>query len=254
MKNKTILVTGSSKGIGKGINDYFANLGWKTFITARNINSEVLKSRNLNTWDIKSVDFSDINQVKNYSNDLLQKNIKLDILVINAGTGQGEKGLLSSFKSNFNSFKNNFLPTFNTLSIIGQKMMNKNSLIVLIGSIASITNVKAPLIYSEIKYSFTSLAKSFAFSNLKKDNNVKVSIIHLGHIKTPGGLWDLNNVNSDKIKIDLNLKKIPDKKFGNSSEIAELIFKMYEIKYFRYLEVAQDGGLSIFEKNMFAKK
>ena len=254
MINKTIFVSGSSKGIGKGINDYFANLGWNHFITARNINSDVLKSHNTNTLDIKSVDFGDVKQVKNYSDELLQKNIKIDILVINAGTGQGEKGLNSSFKNNLASFKKNFIPTFNTLSFIGGKMMNKNSLIVLIGSIASMTNVNAPLIYSEVKYSFSALAKSFALSNLENERNIKVAVIHLGHMNSPGGIWDLNSVNSDQVKIETNLRKIPDKQFGSAIDVAELILRMYDTKYFRYLEIAQDGGLSVFEKYAFAEK
>jgi len=254
MNNKTIFVSGSSKGIGKSINDYFADLGWLHFITARNINSAVLKSHNANTLDIKSVDFSDVKQVKKYSDELLQKNIKIDILVINAGTGQGEKGLNSSFKNNLTSFKNNFLPTFNTLSFIGEKMMNKNSLIVFIGSIASMTNVNAPLIYSEVKYSFKTLAKSFALLNLENESKIKVAVIHLGHVKSTGGIWDLNTVNSDQTKIETTLRKIPDKQFGSPSEVAELILRIYDTEYFRYLEIAQDGGFSIFEKYAFAEK
>lgn len=253
MINKTIFVSGSSKGIGRGINEYFSNLGWNTFINARNIDSEVLKSNNLKNVEIKSIDFSEINQVIKYCDELVEKNVKFDILVINAGTGKGEKGLNSSFKSNLTSYKRNFLPTFNTLNVLGKKLMNKGGLIVFIGSIASKTDVKAPLIYSGVKYSFSTLAKSFAYSNLEYENNVKVAVIHLGHIYSPGGIWDVNAINSNPRNIDFNLRKIPDKKFGSSNEVAELILKVYESKYFRYLEIAQDGGLSIFEKQTFVK-
>ena len=85
-KNKRVLVTGSSKGIGFGILNSFVNEG--SVVTANSRNNDALKkiTNELKCHSI-SADVCNPEQAK----DLIEKSIELmgglDILICNVGTG-----------------------------------------------------------------------------------------------------------------------------------------------------------------------
>ena len=68
MKDKCILVTGSSSGIGKGITTKLLDLGAKVIGIARDHKKSAIKNDNYNTY---AFDISDLSN--------LEKNIKLKL-------------------------------------------------------------------------------------------------------------------------------------------------------------------------------
>jgi len=87
LKNKIILVTGGSKGIGKGISKVFLDEGAKVIICARNeeelknVENELKNGAQISSLRADLTNTNDITLIKNY---ISEKYGKLDILVNNA--------------------------------------------------------------------------------------------------------------------------------------------------------------------------
>ena len=87
LKNKIILVTGGSKGIGKGISKVFLDEGAKVIICARNeeelknVENELKNGAQISSLRADLTNTNDITLIKNY---IAEKYGKLNILVNNA--------------------------------------------------------------------------------------------------------------------------------------------------------------------------
>lgn len=89
LNGKTVIVTGSSKGIGKGIAEVFANKGAKVAVVARNwenaeqCTAEIRKNGGL--ADAFIGDVSSLESMKKLAEDVVKRFGSIDILCSNAG-------------------------------------------------------------------------------------------------------------------------------------------------------------------------
>ncbi|MCL5072275.1 MAG: SDR family oxidoreductase [Actinobacteria bacterium] len=94
LKNKTVVVTGASSGIGKGIALLFAQNNARVAMVARReekLQQIVEENKDLEILPVKC-DVSDFNQVKISFDKIIKKFGNIDILINNAGTiGKTEK-------------------------------------------------------------------------------------------------------------------------------------------------------------------
>ena len=130
---KTILVTGASNGIGFEIAKSAAFLGHKVIAISRNINS--LES--LKAIECYSVDITNDNIIESFIKKLVLKNIKLDILINNAGfliNKIFEETSTENFKDIYN------VNVFGVASLIRNciPIMNKNGHVVNISSMGGV--------------------------------------------------------------------------------------------------------------------
>ena len=130
---KTILVTGASNGIGFEIAKSAAFLGHKVIAISRNINS--LES--LKAIECSSVDITNDNIIESFIKKLVLKNIKLDILINNAGVLINkifEETSTENFKDIYN------VNVFGVASLIRNciPIMNKNGHVVNISSMGGV--------------------------------------------------------------------------------------------------------------------
>ena len=101
VNSKTILVTGASNGIGFEVAKIAASLGHKVIAISRDISN--LKS--IDNIDSYSVDITNEELLENLVKRLIRKNIKLDVLINNAGlliNSPFEKTSMKSFKDVYN--------------------------------------------------------------------------------------------------------------------------------------------------------
>jgi short-subunit dehydrogenase len=82
--NKTILITGASKGIGFSLAKKFLENGFKVIGTSRSGKIEGIENENFETLQLDLSDFKNIEILKKEIND---KGRKIDILINNAGIG-----------------------------------------------------------------------------------------------------------------------------------------------------------------------
>ncbi|MEO6329162.1 MAG: SDR family NAD(P)-dependent oxidoreductase, partial [Ginsengibacter sp.] len=105
---KNVIITGASKGIGKGIAEKYASEGYDLFLCSRNeerllASAEEIIQQNKNAKVFNfAADLTDKTQVKAFGTWLLQQDFSIDILINNAGDFlpgsiyNEEEGLLES--------------------------------------------------------------------------------------------------------------------------------------------------------------
>jgi len=131
--NKNILITGAGNGIGFELVKIAANQGHKVIAVSRNINS--IKS--LAGIDSYSIDITKERLVKSLITKLKSKNIRLDIIINNAGALVNkpfEKTTIEAFKRLYD------VNVFGVASIIRQSLpiINKNGHVINISSMGGV--------------------------------------------------------------------------------------------------------------------
>ena len=148
---KKVLVTGSTKGIGKAVAEKFHSQGWNVGITARG-QEEISEITNLfnqkrqnSAIGIKA-DLSSKEETNNLKNHLEREWQEIDCIVFNVGSGSGTKGLTSTSEENELLLRTNFIDvvrSFRVLLPLVKKEMGAS--LIFIGSIAQEINVNAPV-------------------------------------------------------------------------------------------------------------
>ena len=180
MKDKCVLVTGSSSGIGYEITSKLLDLGAKVIGIARNHDRSKLENKNYTTY---KCDVSAHQKLEILLKQILKKHPQINCFISNAG--YGDFGPLE----NFSTFQiNNFLATNLTSHLIITKLLlphfkrNKLGDIIFIGSEAGLSGAKNGSLYCAAKFGL----KGFSDA-LRKDvsnNNIRVTIINPGMVRT----------------------------------------------------------------------
>lgn len=240
LKNKVILITGSSRGIGLEIAQAFALKGAHIVLNARKpIDTKLInliKGLNTDVIDI-SADITDATAVKTMIDQIINHFGQLDVVVNNAGITQDV--LLNQMTEN--DFKcvinTNLIGTFNVLQCVLEPMyrqrrgciINLSSVVGIIGSIGQAN-------YAASKAGIIGLTKSAAKEIAVKD--LRCNAIAPGMIST-----DMTQKLSAKIQKRL-INKIPLKRMGYSSEIAQTAIFLAENDYITGQVITVDGGFT----------
>jgi len=217
-KNKSILITGASKGIGLEMAKTFAK--HKAFVIGTSTSKESVKSitkaigENGNGFGIK-VDFNfkeDINIAFQY----IKKYGKLpDILINNAGITDDHLMLRLSEKKWKDVINVNLNSVFKISQMFMLRMIKKKwGRIINIGSVVASSGNAGQTNYCASKAGIIGLSKALAQEVASR--NITVNVISPGFIKT-----DMTEILNDKQKIDI-ISKIPLKSMGQTKDIASM--------------------------------
>lgn len=184
---KTVLITGTSKGIGLETALTFGRAGYKVFATMRNPENasdfkQKIKNESLDIT-ISKMDVDSDASVKKGMDEIIQKNGSVDVLVNNAGIerhGSIEEMSMDDFQSVMNT---NYLGVLRcTKAVLPQMRKAKNGCIINIASVSGhIAN--SPLGgYAASKFALEAISEALAQE--MKPFNVKVAIVEPGIINT----------------------------------------------------------------------
>ena len=180
MKDKCVLVTGSSSGIGYEITSKLLNLGAQVIGIARNHDKSDLENKNYTTY---SCDVSVHEKLETLLKQILKKHPQINCLVSNAG--YGNFGPLE----NYSTLQiNKFLATNLTSHLVITRHLlphfkrNKIGDIIFIGSEAGLSGAKNGSLYCAAKFGLKGFTE--ALSKDVSNNNIKVTIINPGMVKT----------------------------------------------------------------------
>lgn len=172
--NKTVLVTGSAKGIGKAIIIEFAKHGYNVVINyltseveALNLKNTVEKLYGVQALVVKA-DISKEDEVKNMVDIIVEKFGKIDVLINNANHEQSDTYLEKSKESFMRTLEVNVVGTFMVTKYASKCM--EDGLVINISSLdASDTYNELSIDYCASKAAINSLAQTFslAIPNLK---------------------------------------------------------------------------------------
>ena len=221
LKDKNIIVTGATRGIGKEIALTLAQNGANIAINYRNYNVEVeelinsIKEFGVDAIAVKC-DVSKSDEVDNFISEVKNHFSSIDVLVNNAGITKD--GLLLRMKDeDFNSVLDvNLKGTFNTTKSISPIMIKqKHGKIINISSVVGIVGNAGQCNYAASKAGVIGFSKSVARELASR--NINVNVVAPGYIDT-----DMTKSLPDKVKDEI-LKSIPMKKMGNPKEVANLV-------------------------------
>ncbi len=180
MRDKCVLVTGSSSGIGYEITLKLLDLGAKVIGIARNHDRSKLEDKNYTTY---KCDVSAHQKLEILLKQILKKHPQINCFISNAG--YGDFGPLE----NFSTLQiKNFFATNLTSHIVTTKLLLphfkriKIGDIIFIGSEAGLLGAKNGSLYCTAKFGLRGFSE--ALSKDVENKNIRVSIINPGMIRT----------------------------------------------------------------------
>lgn len=244
LKNKTALITGTNRGLGKAILEEFVKNGANVIAHARKETSEFLKDiedlKNKHGVEIQPVYFELTNsdEMKSALKPFIISKNPIDILVNSAGVahvGMFSQTPISKIKEIFD------INYFSQLELI-QLMMKKMSRqqfgnVINIGSVTALITSEGQIPYSTSKLSLMQATKNLAAEYGRF--NIKFNALALGVINT-----DMkNNLNEEEIKYfeDRTIMK----RFCEPEEAAKVVrfLASQDAAYINGQIIRVDGGL-----------
>jgi 3-oxoacyl-[acyl-carrier protein] reductase len=242
LKNKVVLVTGGSSGIGQAVATELAKLKAIILINYRKNKVGAVKTlkliENIGTKGyVFKADVSSSIKVKEMFKQIKDKGLKVDILINNAG--QSPAGDLDNLEMWESEFKNNFFSAvYCSNEFLKQKDNNELSKIINISSVYGFWEMGNPdyIQYVTAKAALNSLTYSLA---KKLAPNVLVNAVAPGYTMTPN--W--NGSTDEEFKKGAELNKI--KRFVKPEEIASMVVELLKNDAITGEVNRVDGGLHL---------
>lgn len=234
-KNKTIIVTGGTRGIGKHIASDFLELGGNVIVTGTSSElSEDFKHPNLN---YQSVDFQSKESLNGFIK-YLESIEKIEVCVNNAGINR-INFLENTLDKDWDDMQsvNVRAPFFITRAVSKKMKENKYGRIVNIASIFGSVSREKRSIYTMTKYAIRGLTVSA--SNELAKYNVLINTVSPGFVIT-----DLTKRNLSELEIKHLEEQIPIRRLAKPEEIAKVVLFLSS-DYNTYItgqNIIVDGG------------
>ncbi len=238
---KVIVITGASRGIGKGISEYFLEKGHiviGTFNKSLNEANEIKEKYPL--FDPIKTNVTNEEEIKKTVSKIIKKYGQIDCLINNAGiskTGLLQDMALEDYNEIFDvNVKGLFLFTKEVLPYMINKKSGK---IINISSMWGITGGACEVLYSASKSAVIGLTKALAKE--VGPSNINVNCIAPGVIKTDM----LNNLKEDDLEV--LREETPLLKIGTPFDIAKVCYFLFSENsdFITGQVISVDGGIVI---------
>ena len=216
LKDKKILITGATGGIGNSLIEKFDNLGSK--IIASGTNEEKLKNlkKNYPNIGVEKFKLDDHDKIEKFIESASKQLDGLDILVNNAGITLDNLSIRLSEEHWKKVLDINLTSTFLMCKHAIKKMLkNKYGKIVNITSIVGHTGNLGQANYAASKAGIIAFSKSLAIEYAKK--NININCVSPGFIKT-----DMTDKINDDFKKIL-ISKIPSGDLGTGEDVSNCV-------------------------------
>ncbi|WP_394935551.1 SDR family NAD(P)-dependent oxidoreductase [uncultured Ilumatobacter sp.] len=216
LTGKRILVTGGSKGIGRGITQALLEEGAVVTICARNADGLATAATELSasgTVHHRATDMAVEGDPTALVEWAAEQMGGLDIVVSNVSAMAGPDW---SASVNVDLVRTDEL----LRAALGKMEDHAGANLVCIGSRAASTGAPRIAAYAAVKAATVSMVKSLAFEVARR--GIRVNIVSPGDILFPGGVWD--DVRKEGGKLwNATLKQNPFRRLGTPEEIADVV-------------------------------
>ena len=215
-KNKNILITGASGGIGKELVKKFVSLGGNVLGSGTKIEKLDLLKKQYPNIKVKKFDMAEDSKIKDFIDSVNLELGGLDILINNAGINMDNLSLRMKDEEWKKVININLTSTF-LLSkhAIKQMLKNKFGRIVNITSVVGHTGNLGQSNYSASKSGIIGMSKSLAIEYAKK--NITVNCVSPGFIVS-----DMTTNIAEKVKLYLT-SRIPMGKLGTGEDVSNSV-------------------------------
>ena len=217
LKNKNIIVTGASGGIGNSIVKRLYDSGANILASGTRIEKLDELKKNFENIKILKFDISQSDKVEEFiENATNELGGSLDGIINNAGITQDNLAIRMSLDEWQKVININLTSTFLMCKFAIKKMLkNKSGKIVNITSVVGHTGNVGQANYTASKAGIVAMSKSLAIEYAKK--NINVNCISPGFIKTA-----MTEKIDDKFK-EAIIAKIPSARLGDPDDIANAV-------------------------------
>ena len=249
LKNKSILITGSSRGIGKSIAHHCAIHGANVIISSRKFNVcentavEINKSIGKEVAFPIAANISDEEQLNNLVSLTKDKLGRIDTLICNAATNPFMGSMLDMPSDKFDKVMNNNIKSNQILCnlVLPEMIEREDGSIIIISSIAAIKGSPILGAYNISKAADVMIVKNIAAEFGHK--NIRANSIAPGLIKTDfaKALWENPDI------LNSVLSSTPMRRIGEPDEIAGVAVMLASNagNYINGQTIVVDGGTTI---------
>ena len=245
LKNKTAVVTGCNKGIGKKIFEVFSENGATVFACVRELNNEfkslvdeIKKKYNNEIIPIK-FDLAKEDEIKDAANNILSSKKPIDILVNNAAMIHTAVFQMTTVKKLKEVFEIDFFSqTIFTQYILKSMIKNKKGSILYISSSSALDGNEGRSAYSSAKSAL--ITQSKVLSRELGAYNIRVNTIAPGLTDT-----DMMKKNTSQDAIKDVLSRVSLKRIADPIEIANVALMLSSdlSSYITGQVIRADGGM-----------
>ena len=215
-KNKNILITGASGGIGRELVKKFVSLGGNVVGSGTKTEKLDLIKKKYPNIKVKKFDLSEHSRIEEFIDDVSLQLGGLDILINNAGTNVDNLSLRMKEEEWKKVIDVNLTATFLLSKHAIKKMLkNKFGRVVNITSVVGHTGNVGQSNYAASKSGIIGMSKSLAIEYARK--NITVNCVSPGFIVS-----DMTMNIAEKVKIYLT-SKIPMGKLGTGEDVSNCV-------------------------------
>ena len=217
LKNKNIIVTGATGGIGNSIIKKLYENGANVLASGTRIEKLEEIKKNFNNMKILKFDISQSDKIETFiENASKEFTGSLDCIINNAGITQDNLAIRMSLDEWKSVIDINLTSTFLMCKFAIKKMIkNKKGKIINITSVVGHTGNLGQSNYTASKAGIVAMSKSLAIEYAKK--NININCISPGFIKTA-----MTDKIDEKFK-DIIVSKIPSARLGEPEDIANAV-------------------------------
>ncbi|MCA9381481.1 SDR family oxidoreductase [Candidatus Dojkabacteria bacterium] len=245
MKSKTILITGSSRGIGKAVATLAYTEGYKVIIHGKTESKALLQTES-ELKDVEKLvfDITDKKATEKAISQWIKQNGTIDILINNAGVAKNFLSNIDEVEDSkaIEEYSTNILGTIHCIQAVISSMLKAKS-----GNIINIASIKghpqlstlSTLTYATTKAGVISLTKSLA--KYYAEYGIRVNSISPGYIETDQ-VNDWKKSTFEKIRTGTLIGRI-----GQPEEIAEIVMFLASERssYMTGEDILVDGGYKL---------
>ena len=237
-KNKNVVITGGTSGIGLATAKAFISAGANVLITGRNADNLQKASAEINSPNLTTLvaDTSKLEEILILEKAVAESGNKLDVLFLNAGIGTFEP-IEQVTEANFDAqFNTNVKGHFFTLQKLIPHLADGASVVFTSSTVATAANLGTS-IYSATKGALNKIAQIAA--NELAGRKIRVNIVSPGPIATPG----LDSVAHADAK-DYLASATALQRLGDPKEIANTVLFLSSdaASFITGTEIKADGG------------
>ena len=215
-KNKKILVTGASGGIGSEIVKKFVSLGGDVLGTGTKAEKLDLIKKQYQSIKVKKFDISEHSRIEEFIDDVVLELGGLDVLINNAGTNVDNLSLRMKEEEWKKVIDINLTSTFLlTKHAIKKMLRNKFGRVVNITSVVGHTGNLGQSNYAAAKSGIIGMSKSLALEYAKK--NITINCVSPGFIVS-----DMTMNIAEKVRLYLT-SRIPMGKLGTGEDVSNCV-------------------------------
>tara|TARA_Y100000590_G_scaffold61201_1_gene65362 strand:- start:3820 stop:4554 length:735 start_codon:yes stop_codon:yes gene_type:complete len=215
-KDKKILITGASGGIGNALVKKFNSLSGKVLATGTKIEKLNSLKKQFPEVEILKFDLSEHSNIEEFIDNVSSKLSGLDIVINNAGINMDNLSLRMKDEEWKKVIDINLTSTYYLCKSSIKKMLkNKYGRIINITSIVGHTGNIGQSNYAASKAGIIGMSKSLAIEYAKK--NITINCVSPGFIQT-----DMTEKISENVKNVLT-SKIPMSKLGTGEDVANTV-------------------------------